>query len=284
MYSGQPEKPSDPTTSASANEPDSNVYVVEKIVGKRLMHGRLQYRVKWLGFSEEESTWEPLEGVVHCCDLLANFEAELLRRSQAKEKPAPKKPRKSTKKTKRRHSSSVSREFEQPSGQKAEAENELQAVINPSARRKRKLKSPIPRRHSSYLESSNQEINTDRDPIELELERIHSSPVDMLELPPQDGDQEDMIPIGELRRRWKELVALEASPETWRMPELKEPFGMERDLDLEKVHDCFKVRDQTFMMVTWKGYDNMEAVLLEEIRQAYPIPIIKFFESIRLSP
>ncbi|XP_016992821.2 chromo domain-containing protein rhino-like [Drosophila takahashii] len=282
MSSGQPEKPCDSAAAeaSATSAPDCNVYVVEKIVGKRLKGGRLQYLVKWLGFSDEENTWEPLEGVIHCCDLLADFEAELLRRSQGQNaggdqeqkqpQGATKKTRKSTKKPKRRHSSSVSREMEQP-------EAEVQAVINPPVKGKGKgnPKAPIPRRHScSHLESN-------ADPVDLEMQRIHSSPVDMM--PPQVGGHEDTPSKDDLPSSGEESIASEDGPDSWKMPERTKPFGLERGLELEKVHHCFKVRDKTFLFVSWKGCDEVDAVRLEEIRQAYPIPIIKFFEGLKLS-
>lgn len=33
------------------------LYTVEKIVGKRIKKGVLEYKVKWLGYSNEDSTW-----------------------------------------------------------------------------------------------------------------------------------------------------------------------------------------------------------------------------------
>nr|AMR36251.1 HP1D2 [Drosophila prostipennis] len=281
MSSGQPEKPCDsetPTTSAAAKEPDSNVFVVEKIVDKRVKNGRLQYLVKWQGFPEEENTWEPVEGVIHCCDLLSAYEAELSLRSQGKKA---KKHRKSSSKPKRRPSSSVPRKLEQPSGQEAE----LQAVIDPSAGLKRKLKPPIPRRHLCYLESSDHETNGDEDPIDLALERLHLSPVDTMDLPLDGGQQDvplkdtwpDELPSG--LQEWSDPE--EDDPDDWRMPVRTKPFGMDRDQDLEKVYRCFKFRGYTFLTVTWKGCQEVDVVQLKEFRHAYPIPVLKFFQSLR---
>jgi len=52
---------------------------VEKIVGKRFHHGRPQVLVKWVGFPDEEISWEPMENVANAIGLLCDFEAELNR-------------------------------------------------------------------------------------------------------------------------------------------------------------------------------------------------------------
>jgi len=74
-------KPSSGGTDKSKN------FVVEKFIGKRFLRGRPQYLAKWEGFTEEESTWEPLENLANCMTLVADFEAELFQRSQEQHKP-----------------------------------------------------------------------------------------------------------------------------------------------------------------------------------------------------
>jgi len=49
-------------------------FEVEKIMGRRQVRGRLQYLVKWRGFSEEENSWEPVENL-DCPDKIGLFEA-----------------------------------------------------------------------------------------------------------------------------------------------------------------------------------------------------------------
>ena len=51
-------------------------YEVERILGKRIEDGRALYRVKWLGYREEESTWEPLEHLEECKDLVLAFDQQ----------------------------------------------------------------------------------------------------------------------------------------------------------------------------------------------------------------
>lgn len=55
-------------------------YVVEKILEKRIMDdGRIEYYLKWRGFTDEFNTWEPEENL-QCDDLIREFKRELKRK------------------------------------------------------------------------------------------------------------------------------------------------------------------------------------------------------------
>lgn len=49
-------------------------YEVEKIVQRRTEGGRVLYQVKWKGYREEESTWEPSEHLKGCQELVDAYE------------------------------------------------------------------------------------------------------------------------------------------------------------------------------------------------------------------
>nr|XP_016936643.2 uncharacterized protein LOC108014933 [Drosophila suzukii] len=61
-------------------------YIVEKIVGKSFLDGRPQVLVKWQGYPIEQSTWEPLEEMDKCLDLVSDYEQQLFYDCQEKAK------------------------------------------------------------------------------------------------------------------------------------------------------------------------------------------------------
>ena len=43
---------------------NQSIYAAEKIVKKRKRKGKMQYKVKWLFYPEDQSTWEPEENIL----------------------------------------------------------------------------------------------------------------------------------------------------------------------------------------------------------------------------
>lgn len=77
--------------------PEEIEYKVEEVVDKRTIPcnggcdgiigckcgGRIEYRIKWLGYGPESNTWEPLKHL-YCEDLIEEFEAKLIDRKTFK--------------------------------------------------------------------------------------------------------------------------------------------------------------------------------------------------------
>ena len=49
------------------------LYEPEKIIAARKAKGVLQWLVKWKGFDAKDNTWEPIEHLAGCEDMIAEF-------------------------------------------------------------------------------------------------------------------------------------------------------------------------------------------------------------------
>lgn len=78
------------TDKSDGSSEEEEEYAVEKICARRVRKGKVEYFLKWKGYSEEENTWEPEENL-DCQDLIQQYEADRLKEEQSKsEKPAKK--------------------------------------------------------------------------------------------------------------------------------------------------------------------------------------------------
>lgn len=56
---------------------DENIYEVEKILDKKITKGgEVLYKIKWSGYSEEQSTWEPIENLSNVIYMIKEFESK----------------------------------------------------------------------------------------------------------------------------------------------------------------------------------------------------------------
>lgn len=98
---------------------DSDVYICEKILKKKIRKGKQSYLVKWKDYPLKDSTWEPAENILDPT-LLTAFEEELKRKDELKR-------RKSSKKKQKRPSQTLTAA---PEPQVSPQENRDQSSLN----------------------------------------------------------------------------------------------------------------------------------------------------------
>ena len=55
-------------------EDEDEEYEAEQIVSKKVHRGKALYLVRWKGYGEDDDSWEPLEQLTSCRELVAAFE------------------------------------------------------------------------------------------------------------------------------------------------------------------------------------------------------------------
>ena len=71
-------------STADEAEAEAAEYQVERVAKQRTKGGVKEYYVKWVGYSDAENTWEPVENLGNSTDLIEEFEAK--QKAQATEK------------------------------------------------------------------------------------------------------------------------------------------------------------------------------------------------------
>ncbi|KAJ3284916.1 hypothetical protein HK104_009712 [Borealophlyctis nickersoniae] len=91
------------TGDMSDQELSEEEFEVEAIIAEKILRGRIHYNIKWKGYDDpSDNTWEPLEKLTHCPDVLAEWQ-----RKRTSKTPLSKSPKKQRAKPKPRTSISA---------------------------------------------------------------------------------------------------------------------------------------------------------------------------------
>ncbi|KAM9961335.1 hypothetical protein ACTFIR_004175 [Dictyostelium discoideum] len=69
-----------------SEEEAGDVFEVEKILDKRVQHRRIQYNIRWKGFSADYDTWEDEGNVAGCPELVREFESSRIKEKKKNRK------------------------------------------------------------------------------------------------------------------------------------------------------------------------------------------------------
>ncbi|XP_038076443.1 chromodomain Y-like protein 2 [Patiria miniata] len=89
-----------------AHSNGSEDFEVTRIIKQRRNYkGKLEYLVRWKNYGSDDDTWEPVENLRNCIDLLDAFNERIMREKGPFSKPSP--PRKKTSSSKQKHLNSI---------------------------------------------------------------------------------------------------------------------------------------------------------------------------------
>ena len=62
---------------------EDSEYEIEKIIGKRKSKkGIIEYKIKWLGYDDSQSSWEPLSNLNHAKEAIKEYENKNIENSK----------------------------------------------------------------------------------------------------------------------------------------------------------------------------------------------------------
>jgi len=63
------------------SDAEPSTYIVQKIIGKKKIKGKIYYRVKWKGYPESDATWESRKNLIEDVPILVNeYENDIKRK------------------------------------------------------------------------------------------------------------------------------------------------------------------------------------------------------------
>ena len=62
-------------------------YEVEKIIDKRIINGKLEYKIKWVGYPMSQCTWEPIRNLANIKPMIKEFESNEINDKKQKRIP-----------------------------------------------------------------------------------------------------------------------------------------------------------------------------------------------------
>lgn len=271
-------------------------YVVEKIVGKRVVKGRIEYLLKWKGYNDDENTWEPKDNL-DCTELLADFESREKekrekRKSESRTKgPVEKKAKsKTTAKKRKRHDDSDDPTDDDPvTLSDSDERNSRASSSRPSKPTETKKAKAATSRSSIVSAKSDDDDDDDNNNDDDDDESDEELKAAIAQADQDDDDDEtdkkSSTPMSDLnvgsttQRNGESLAKNGTSGDIGGdIEESSVACKMDSGLEPEKIIGATQVNQQLFFLLKWKNMSKADLISAKVAKVACPQTVIQFFE------
>lgn len=264
--------------SAGSEDLDEQEYVVEKIVGKRTVRGKIEYHLKWKGYPDSDNTWEPKDNL-ECPDLIADYEAKEKEKKELEKKerkksssrtPAPAerkvKSKITTKKRKRVDDSDQTDDEPVTISDSDDKNSRASSSRSKPTETKRKSK-PIskPTVSSDVDSDSDQSLKDIKDAIQEDDE--------------DDTDKKSETPMSDVNVGSTTQRNGDANRNGHdEIEDSSLACRMDSGLEPEKIIGATRVNQQLFFLLKWKNMSKADLISAKVAKVACPQIVIGFFE------
>lgn len=259
-------------------------YVVERIIGKRTRRGVVEYKIKWKGYSEAESTWEPKENC-DCEDIIKVYERSISNKDSTSGASSSKVKRKNT--SRKRLLDSDSEEATDPS----EPEEEVAPTQKSKSRGGRASASVSPdakpvkrdsQRSSVALASSSRKAagststaNNKKSNSATGVDKPKKTSVVASTKPPPPKKQAKSRAVIDSDT---ENSVEENSEDSDQAPAILSESDLDKGLEPETILGCTNQPGELMFLIKWKNQNRADLVSSKIAKIACPQTVISYFE------
>lgn len=271
---------------------------VEKVLGRRVMNGVVQYHLKWKGYSDNQNSWEP-ESNLNCDRLIKEFEKRLKnkeekknRKEEVKRKKDEEKKNENTEDKKLKEKKSMEKRTEEQDKNSAKFNNDGDVtkkkhnniqLSNSQSPASASIKDIIFRKHNSllycdtsvktlfkpHLFNRNEGYNNnteDKSRNEGPSGNKYKHETETSEIK-EDKDDDDSHEDDDGDGNEENHIDLN-----------NDQLALHSDKIPEKIINIFKVSDEVIYILKFKGLEETMYVTMMEARTKIPRILIKFLE------
>lgn len=242
---------------SGSEELQEEEFVVEKIVDKRTVKGKIEYYLKWKGYNEDENTWEPKENL-DCPDLIEAFEKELAEKQKAKAEARRQKSAE-TKSTKRETTKTTTKKRKRIQSDSDEVQelSDGSDAPPPTTTKIKKARKPAAR------------VTTDDETDSESYTKQSTAKAQKIATPPKpSGRTSTTIENGENNNN------VSASPDGDKLADRV----LDNGLEPEKIIGATEVSGELMFLVKWKNMNQADLISSKIAKIACPQTVISFFE------